>query len=136
VLVSVLVLLPWRAVQVDALVKPYASAHAAIDRADADVVIIDPTDIWYGADLARNDPFLATRPKVLALPYLDETRLAALCRRYNVAIFDRDDARRFGIPIFESPQVMADQDRKLRDVVRSLGCGHAMRSAATAAAAR
>ena len=130
VLVSVLVLLPWRLVQVDALVKPYATAHEAIDHADADVVIVDPTDIWYGEDLARNDPLLTARPKVLSLPRLDETRLAALCRRYDVAIFDRDDARQFGIPIFESPQQMTDRDRQLRDLAQSWGCGRRLAAAA------
>ncbi len=124
VLVSLLVLLPWRAYQVRAFVDPYASAIEAIRHADADVVLVDPTDIWYGEDLARNDPFLKARPKILSLPYLDETQLADLCRRYDVAVFDRDDARRFGIPIVTSTLVMAEQDRKLRRMAHSWGCGH------------
>src|SRR5262249_56096284 len=79
VLLSALVLLPWRGYQVHAFVKPYASAIATIARSDADVVIVDPTDIWYGEDLARNDPFLTARPKVLSLPWLAVTPPLELC---------------------------------------------------------
>lgn len=123
VLVSLVVLLPWRAYQVRAFVDPYASAIEAIRRADADVVLVDPTDIWYGEDLARNDPFLAMRPKILSLPYLDEARLTQLCRHYDVVIFDRTDAARFGIPSMTSTEVMTEQDRKLRTLASSLRCG-------------
>ncbi len=122
-LVSLCVVLPWHAYQVHAFVKPYASAAAAIAGAKADVVIVDPTAIWYGQDLARNDPFLRARPKVLSLPWLKETQLAELCRRYDVAIFDRADAPRSGLRIVSSPSVMADRDAKLRALAQSLNCG-------------
>jgi hypothetical protein len=123
VLVSLFVLLPWRAWQVHAFVEPYAAAVAAIKHSRADVVIVDPTDIWYGEDLVRNDPFLRTPPKVVSLPRLDETRLSELCRRHQVAIFDREDARRLGIRIVESAPEIADHDRKLRALATSSGCG-------------
>jgi hypothetical protein len=122
-LVSLFVLLPWRAYQVHAFVNPYASAVAAIGHSGAEVVIVDPTDIWFGEDLVRNDPFLRTPPKVLSLPRLDETRLSELCRRGDVAIFDREDAQRLGMRIVQSLPDMASQDRKLRTLARSLGCG-------------
>jgi hypothetical protein len=108
---------------VHAFVRPYASAVAAIEGANADVIIVDPTDIWYGEDLVRNDPFLRTKPKVLSLPRLDEMRLGELCRRYDVAIFDRADAQRLGLRIVASPPVMAAQDAKLRAFAHSLSCG-------------
>ena len=106
-----------------AFVDPYASAVAAIEHSDAAVVIVDPTDIWYGEDLVRNDPFLDTPPIVLSLPRLDETRLSELCRRYDVAIFDREDAQRLGMRIVQSLPGMANQDRKLRTLARALRCG-------------
>ena len=123
VAVALVVLLPWRAEQVHAFVTPYASAVAAIERTDADVVLVDPTDIWYGEDLVRNDPFLRARPKVLSLPRLDEARLTELCRHNDVRIFDRAAAQPLGIRIVESPLQLADRDRELGALMRSLGCG-------------
>ncbi len=130
VLVSLVVALPWQAWQVHAFVRPYASAAATIARAKADVVIVDPTDIWYGQDLVRNDPFLRASPKVLSLPWLKEAQLAELCRRYDVAIFDRADAQRLGLRIVSSPPALADRDAKLRALARSLRCGRALASPA------
>jgi hypothetical protein len=124
VLLSLFVLLPWRAYQVHAFVAAYASAAEAIKHAGADVVIVDPTNIWFGQDLVRNDPFLGTSPKVLSLPNLNEARLTDLCRRYDVAILHRKDARQLGMRIVQSLPTTAEQDLKLRDLARSLGCGH------------
>jgi hypothetical protein len=90
------------------------------------VVVVDPADIWYGEDLVRNDPFLRTPPKVLSLPRLDETRLSELCRRNQVAIFDREDARRLGMRIVERSPEMKERDRRLRALGRSLNCGPAV----------
>jgi len=129
-LVSLVVVLPWQAFQVNAFVRPYASATAAITSAKADVVIVDPDNIWYGQDLARNDPFLRARPKVLSLPWLDETRLRELCRRYDVAIFDRADAQQLGLRIVSSQPVLTDRDAKLRALAQSLGCGRPLEAAA------
>jgi hypothetical protein len=129
-LVSLLVVLPWQAVQVHDFVRPYASAAAAIAGAKADVVIVDPTDVWYGQDLVRNDPLLRARPKVLGLPWLDEKRLGELCGHHDVAIFDRADAQRLGVRIVSSPPALADRDARLRAVMRSLGCGHSRLAAA------
>jgi hypothetical protein len=123
VLLSLFVLLPWRAYQVHAFVGPYASAAEAIKHASADVAIVDATDIWYGEDLVRNDPFLHASPKVLSLWNLDEARLSELCRRYDVAIFDQGDARQLGLRMVPSPLVMAEHNSKLRTLARSLGCG-------------
>lgn len=125
VFVSVFVMLPWHAYHVRAFVAPYASAVAAIKQSDAEVVVVDPVDIWFGTDLVRNDPFLHNSPKVLALGYLDKAGLTKLCRRYDVAIFDRRDAPRFGLRIEQmdasSPFVVHHQ--QLREAMASLNCG-------------
>jgi hypothetical protein len=129
VLVSLLVVLPWQAYQVHAFVEPYVAASRAIARAKADIVIVDPAGIWYGQDLVRNDPLLRTRPKVLGLPWLDATHLAELCRRYDVAIFDRADARRLGMRTVSSPPVLTERDAKLRALAQSLSCGRPLLAA-------
>src|SRR5262249_2934944 len=123
VLVSLFVVLPWHAWQAHAFVKPYAAASATIAGADADVVVVDPTDIWYGSDLVRNDPFLRASPKVVTLAGLSEAQITDLCRRYELAVFDRNDAQRLGIKIVDTPAEFAEPYRKRRDLMRALGCG-------------
>jgi len=121
--VALLVLFPWRAYQVRAFVTPYAAAAEGIARSRADVVLIDPADMWFGIDLVRNDPFLHTPPKVAFLGFVDKAHLTDLCRRYDVAIFDREDAQRFGIRTGQSlPEVIQPQQER-RDHLRALGCG-------------
>jgi len=132
VLLSLFVLLPWRAYQVNAFIKPYAAAMASIEHSDADVVIVDTTDVWYGEDLVRNDPFLRKTPKVLSLRRLDEALLGGLCRRYDVAIFDRADAQRLGLRIVPTPADVVDLDSKLRALARSLNCGRPVLASRTA----
>ena len=122
--ISVVVLLPWRAYQAHAFVAPYAAAAGAIERSRADVVIVDFLDIWYGQDFVRNDPFLRSSPKVLNLLNLDETMLRDLCGRYDIAIFDRQDALVYGLRIVPGlPEPYAGRIRKNREVMGALGCG-------------
>lgn len=119
---SVIVLLPWFGYQVRAFIQPYASAGAAIAHSRADVVFVDPTDIWYGPDLIRNDPFLRTPPKVFGLGELQDAQIRELCRRHDVALFDRQDARRFGVRPAQDVPAIAERNRKNLDVMRSLNC--------------
>jgi hypothetical protein len=121
---SVLVLLPWRAYQAHAFVSPYAAAVAAIERSTADVVVVDFLDIWFGPDLVRNDPFLRGSPKVLSLYNLEESQLRALCARHDVAIFNREDAPRFGLrTVPEMPEPFASRIRSHREFMEGLRCG-------------
>jgi hypothetical protein len=126
ILVSLLVIFPWHAYQTRAFVSPYASAVEAIRRSNAEVVVVDPVGIWYGTDLVRNDPFLRTTPKVMGLGYLDGASPRKLCQRYDVAIFERRDAERFGLRV-EQTQLLTpaavQHHRGLREIMRSLGCG-------------
>jgi len=124
VALSLLVLLPWRAYQAHALVMPYAGAAEAIGKSRADAVIVDFVEVWQGADLVRNDPFLRGSPKVMSLFNLDEALLRELCQRYDVAIFGPRDAPRFGLRIVpELPEPFAGRSRMLREVMTSLNCG-------------
>jgi hypothetical protein len=96
--VFALAMLPVRAWQMHSFTEPYANAAAAIRASDAEVVLVDPTDIWFGGDFVRNDPYLRTRPKVLVLNYLTQAQIALLCRDYKVAVFDKTTAVMFGVP--------------------------------------
>ncbi len=49
--------------------------------APADVVVIDDGEVWYGADLAQNDPYLRNTPKIMALDALTPANAEALCAR-------------------------------------------------------
>ena len=117
---SIFALLPWRLAQVYTFVGPYAAASAAIARSKADVVVVDASNIWYGVDLVRNDPLLASSPKVLNLTSLRSEQIKQLCGRYRVAIFDSDDASQAGLP-FASGQ--SPSGARLRELMRSLDCG-------------
>ncbi len=97
---SVFCLLPLRLWQAAQWVRPYASASAAIAHARSDIVLVDETGIWFGRHLVRNDPFLARRPFVLDLAFVSPDQLVAVCARYSVSLFDRDDAAQFGIRVY------------------------------------
>jgi hypothetical protein len=87
-------------------------------------VIVDFIDIWFGVDLVRNDPFLRQSPKVMSLFNLKQEKLQELCSRYDIAIFNRYDALRFGIRIVpESLEPFVSRSRDLRNVLNSLNCG-------------
>ncbi len=94
---SLLVLLPLRAYQVYAFIKPYAAAYAAIRTTDADIVVVDPAGLAYGDDLTRNDPFLRNRPKIIDLNLLDEGQPTELCAKGKLAVFDYKQGWAFGI---------------------------------------
>jgi hypothetical protein len=119
---SIFALLPWRLAQVYAFVGPYAAASAAIARSKAEVVVVDASNIWYGVDLVRNDPLLASSPKVLNLTSLRSDQIKQLCSRYRVAIFDSEDASRAGLPFASSQSPAAGSAERLRVLMRSLGC--------------
>jgi hypothetical protein len=122
--ISLLVCVPLRAWQAWSYVRPYAAAHAAIEHADADVVIVThdgPTFFDTGA-VMRNDPFLARGPKVMALVRLTPARLATLCGTTRVAVFDGSDGARLGIDVFRMPGDMAELMLRLQ--MRAMGCGN------------
>ena len=97
-LASPLVLVPLRAVQIEAVVGAYARATAFVEGREADVVVVDPYRIFYGRDLRRNDPFLAERPVVLTLDRIPKALLGPLCARHSVALVTGDDVAPFGVP--------------------------------------
>jgi hypothetical protein len=110
---SLLVMLPLRGYEAHRFIAPYASAMAAIERKQADIVIIDDAGISFGIDLVRNDPLLRNVPKVLLMQGLRPAQLRDLCARYRVAIFNKEDALAHGVPTFEASSTNAEAGRKL-----------------------
>jgi hypothetical protein len=89
--------LPIRLHQAHDFIAPYARSWAAIERAPADVVIVDTTGLWYADDLVRNDPFLERGPKIMHRYLLTDDQIRGLCARYRVGYFGPDEGRAFGI---------------------------------------
>lgn len=118
---ALLVLLPLRAWQTHRYVHPYAAASRFIARVDADIVLVDEEDLWFGSDLVRNDPFLRNRPKVLRLQSLNSEGVAQLCGRGRVFLFDRTTAERFGMRTAEEPTTA--RTTELRRQMLSRSCG-------------
>jgi hypothetical protein len=115
---SLLVLLPIRAWQAHRLVHPYALAHAAIDRAGAQLVLVDDKGSWFTTDLVRNDPYLSNHPIILSLGDLETGQASELCARYTISIFDAASAASFGIrnvhPLPRDPA---------REAIKAMRCG-------------
>jgi hypothetical protein len=114
---TVVILLPWRLYQVARFVWPYADAVEAIRSAPADVVVVDPSGVAFGADLVRNDPFLRNRPIVLGLQGLDEAAVRSVCAGYRVALFDRRHGTAYGIR-----ETAAPEPSPARPILDAIGC--------------
>jgi hypothetical protein len=112
--------LPLRAFQMKSFTEPYAKASAAIAKSGADLVFVDPSDIWFGVDFMRNDPYLRTTPKILALNNLKEADILRLCAENRIAVFDVSTARRYGVPSFVRKY---PRNEKLRALMAQRGCG-------------
>lgn len=118
---SLLAALPIRAWQVTNFIAPYATALDAIEHTPADVVIVDPSGLWYGVDLVRNDPFLTRTPKVMDLEAMSADQIRALCASDKIAVFDKGSAAASGITRVDDgphPQAAA-----MRALMRALRCG-------------
>lgn len=102
---------PLRAFQVEAFVRPYAAATSFVESLSDDIALIDDPEIWFGGDLARNDPFLRNRPKVMVLQLLTPAQLRGLCERYSVRLVTADDLEGLGVK------------RSRRDMHRALAIG-------------
>jgi hypothetical protein len=126
VALSFFVILPWYGYQARTFLLPYENAAKAIASSDAQVVIVDPVDIWYGMDLARNDPFLKNSPKIMVLGFLQEDKMRQVCRDYDTALFDRRDADRFGLMVDKTETTSPEAFEIFRDLRQSMAeikCG-------------
>jgi hypothetical protein len=124
--VACLILLPAHARDAHEFVMPYARAHAAIEHAPTDLVVLDVSGLFLALSLARNDPFLSNRPKVLDLARLTETDIADLCARYSIAVFDRSQAFAFGILPNDMYKSYYETLQRNRNALARLSCGNAV----------
>jgi hypothetical protein len=125
--VSLLVLVPIRAWQAWAFVRPYAAANAAIQSAKADVVVIDHDSnvLFDKGTLTRNDPFLVHSPKVMALADMDGDMVRQLCGSgMSVLIFNGQSAASYGIDIVPWNGDLGFA--RLRALMTQLKCGRVM----------
>jgi hypothetical protein len=65
-------LLALRCFQVRSITEPYVAVSAYLEAQKADMVIVDASSIWYGADFVRNRPDLTNRPILVLAPMKDE----------------------------------------------------------------
>ena len=131
---SLAVLLPIRAWQVEAMIRPYATAANAIRHTDAEVVLVDPTGLFYAEDLVRNDPLLRNSPKVMDLGVLTEGQIRTLCGSGRTAVFGMAEGLAAGMSV--SPGGPPPKLAAARKLVADLGCGKAPAQSAAAAGLR
>lgn len=117
---SLLVLLPIHLFQAHNFVRPYRDAQAMIARSDADLVLVDGSELLFAEDLVRNRPDLANQPKIMDLGSLNPQQIRQLCARYRVQTFDRRHGRLAGIP--DEPSKSGALRQKLRALLSQIGC--------------
>lgn len=95
--ISIFVLLPIRAVQVNEFVRPFAQASAYLEGLPHEVVIVDTQSIWIGQDLVRNDPWLRNRPLLLNKENLTPEQQAELMQARSTVEIGFAELQRFGV---------------------------------------
>lgn len=95
--VSAVVGLPLRAIQVENFVRPFWAATQYLKARDADVVLVATEGIWYGRDLIRNDPLIRNRPAVMALEVIPDPALVALCKGRKIRFVAAEELAGLGI---------------------------------------
>jgi hypothetical protein len=121
---SVVVMLPLRAFQVEKLVAPFARAYQHISKIAADVVVVDTPSIYYGQDLVRNGPFLENRPVLVDLRHLHAAQVQRLCEAHphSVAVVGADELSRFDVLKPSTPAVPPSDREKMLDQLRTPLC--------------
>ena len=94
---SLVVQLPLRCVQVEALVRPFAQTSEVIRASKVEIVGVNPLDAWYSADLIRNDPFLEDRPVIASLLMLRPEDIDILRRKGKASILTTKDLAQLGL---------------------------------------
>jgi hypothetical protein len=121
VLFSLAILLPLRAWQAEAFVRPYRTADAALSRIPADILIVESEGRWYATDLVRNEPDLSNRPIRLLAARLSKRDAASLCSRYRVRVISRSSPELRGLRAVSFRNERVAADRRLL-TLSALGC--------------
>jgi len=96
-LTMLLLVLPIRSFQTEAIVGAFSNSMKHIYSQQEDVVLIDSQSIWYGIDLVRNEPNLSNKPKVMLINSLTENGLKLLCSKHSVRLVTLKDLTSYGM---------------------------------------
>lgn len=77
-------LVPFRAIQIERFVAPYARATDMLSASKADVVLTDSIRVAIGSDIPRNSPVALRAPVALDDAYLTIAQIRDLCSRFTV----------------------------------------------------
>lgn len=96
---TVLIQLPMRFLQVDALATPWARTYAWLTSQPAKVVVFNPGDVMWGRQLLRNDPFFEQGPVLVSAPELPKGGLEKLRAMYpgQVRVVSKAELMQFGL---------------------------------------
>jgi hypothetical protein len=99
ILIAFFIQLPIRCFEVRQFVQKFALPYQKISKLDADFVIIDSSNIWYGNELVRNDPYFQNRPLLLLNQHLSEENLKQLnSQQFKIEMLQYDDLIKLGLP--------------------------------------
>ena len=84
--VALLIQIPWRVMEVETTIRPFAQVFAQLQTSDKAVLVVDADSVWYGSDLIRNDPLFAQGPRLLRLKRLKRSRVPDLLKREDVGL--------------------------------------------------
>jgi hypothetical protein len=122
-LISPVVMLPLRAVQIENFVGSYAAATRLTMSQDADVVIVDSQRVFVGVDIPRNDPLSQGRPVAMSLRSLEPEQIARLCQTYSVKFMSVGAFRPLGLYIYPEEGLFDREGYDARlAVLQSDGC--------------
>ena len=118
---SLLILLPLRAWQVEALVRPVAQSNAMITAVPAEVVLIDDQHRAFGFTSFRNDSALSNRPLRMYLGRLAPGQAETLCRTHRVKLINTFSKELSPLRQVGSRETL--EATKLREIrLRAAGC--------------
>jgi hypothetical protein len=105
-LVALFVQLPWRALQTERFVRPFAAAYTYIITRPADVVLVHTDSIWYGRDALRNDPLFHGQPVIVNAAWLTDLGRVEIERRYPGRVVDvsNSDLLHLGMTLWVQPR--------------------------------
>ena len=99
---------PLRTMQIERFVRPVAATVDYIAGLDAEIVTVNAGVAWYARDFVRNDPFLATRPKLVGLHYVNgrwpHVRDVPRSARDKTLQLTARELDALGVPVFAPPQ--------------------------------
>jgi len=77
--VSTVIELPMRGAQVNWIIRPYYQAYDLLSHQTADIVVFPSSEVMWGRQLLRNDPFLEHRPLIMSMHLPSDRSMPAAC---------------------------------------------------------